>query len=78
MAGEGRSRSSSPINDIREEELALPQVPALTLIADAEEQGKALTVLEDQWLVAVGAVVLPKEPSENPNGGSREMNAASA
>ena len=49
------------IDDIAEHELGLPQVSALTLVADAEEQGKALTVLEDQWLVAIGAVVLPKQ-----------------
>ena len=48
------------ISDIREEELAPAQLPALTLIMDADEHGKALTTLEDQWLVAVGAV-LPKE-----------------
>lgn len=54
------------ISDIREEELASPQLPALALIPDAEEQGKALTQLEAQWLVTIGAVVLPRDPAMTP------------
>lgn len=62
------------IGDIGEEELGLPQEPALTFITDADEQGKALTVLEDQWLIAVGAAVLPKEAAP----GSQSSGAGAA
>jgi Zn-dependent protease with chaperone function len=49
------------LGDIKSEELGMAEVPAIGMIEDADVQANALTVLEDQWLVAVGAVVVPKQ-----------------
>ena len=43
--------------------LGTPDVPASTLVSDADQIEEALSALEVQWLVAIRAVVLPDPPA---------------
>jgi hypothetical protein len=49
--------------DLSAEQISIPEHPAYTLIPDVAGIEESLSNLEAQWLVAIGAVVVPREVS---------------
>ena len=48
------------------DELLAPENPASVLVPEVNAIEEALSTLEAQWLVAIGAVVLPETPAAAP------------
>jgi Zn-dependent protease with chaperone function len=54
-------RLGTSLSEISPDDIAIPEESAITLIQDPESLEKWLTRLEANWLVAIGAVVVPPE-----------------
>lgn len=54
-----------PISDLAPAHCALPEVPATQLIEDADDVDRRLSILEAQWLLAIGAASLPATYDED-------------